>query len=121
MDDFHYDFRVVRQNALANPSLYGGRYTQEDEREAYAEYLRDVYAVTGRKDVAVEITRMQRAKLFKACVKVLDMKRSGFSNLFKLVANFVNLTVSLDLSPMDTEYEISPKYTKSGQPHVVEF
>ena len=32
------DFEIVRENALANPSLYGGRFTQEDEAEAYAEW-----------------------------------------------------------------------------------
>ena len=48
------DFCIVRRNALANPSLYGGRYTQEDETEAYAEYLRDVYSSTKETSVAQE-------------------------------------------------------------------
>ena len=47
-------FRIVRQNALANPSLYGGRFTQEDEEEAYAEYLHDVYLSTKASSVAQE-------------------------------------------------------------------
>lgn len=33
-----YEFSIVRENALANPNLYGGRYTQEDENEAWEEF-----------------------------------------------------------------------------------
>ena len=115
------DFRIVRQNALANPSLYGGRFTQEDEAEAYAEYLRDVYSSTKETSVAKELTRLQRAKLYKSCVKVLDVKRIGFRNLFQLASSFTDLTISLELSPADDFYEIKSKYTKSGQPYIVEF
>ena len=114
-------FRVVRQNALANSTLYGGRYAQPDEAEAFAAYLRDVYASTGDEAAALELARLQRAKLYKACVKVLDVKRSEVGNLFKLAANFADLAVSSELSPMSTDYEIPSGYTKSGQPYVVEF
>ena len=36
--EYEIEFEIVRENALANPSLYGGRFTQEDEAEAYAEW-----------------------------------------------------------------------------------
>lgn len=32
------EFEVVRKNALANPNLYGGKYTQKSKAEAYKEY-----------------------------------------------------------------------------------
>jgi TATA-binding protein-associated factor Taf7 len=32
-------FECVRQNALANPNLYGGRYTQKSKKEAYKEFI----------------------------------------------------------------------------------
>ena len=35
------EFKVIRKNALANPSLYGGRYTQKSFNEAYKAYLND--------------------------------------------------------------------------------
>ena len=34
--------KVVRKNALANPSLYGGRYTCKNCKQAYREYLTDI-------------------------------------------------------------------------------
>ena len=34
--------KVVRKNALANPSLYGGRYTCKNCKQAYREYLTDM-------------------------------------------------------------------------------
>lgn len=34
-------FRVVRKNALANPSLYNGRYAQKDIRKARKEFYAD--------------------------------------------------------------------------------
>ena len=35
------EFETVRKNALANPNLYGGKYTQKSKAEAYKEYKRD--------------------------------------------------------------------------------
>jgi hypothetical protein len=35
------EFEVVRKNALANSSLYGGRYTQKSKAEAYKAYKND--------------------------------------------------------------------------------
>ena len=35
------EFEVVRKNALANPNLYGGKYTQKSKAEAYKEYKKD--------------------------------------------------------------------------------
>ena len=32
-------FKIVRKNALANPNLYDGRFTQKDIRKARKEYL----------------------------------------------------------------------------------
>ena len=34
--------KVVRKNALANPSLYSGRYTCKSCKQAYREYLTDM-------------------------------------------------------------------------------
>ena len=34
--------RIVRKNALANPSLYSGRYTCKSCKQAYREYLTDM-------------------------------------------------------------------------------
>ena len=34
--------RVVRKNALANPSLYSGRYACKSCKQAYREYLTDM-------------------------------------------------------------------------------
>ncbi len=36
-----YEFETVRKNALANPNLYGGRYTQKSKEEARKEYEED--------------------------------------------------------------------------------
>ena len=36
-----YEFETVRKNALANPNLYGGRYTQKSKAEARKEYDED--------------------------------------------------------------------------------
>lgn len=36
------EFLIVRENALANPNLYGGRYTQENIEDAYEEYKLDL-------------------------------------------------------------------------------
>ena len=38
-------FKLIRKNALANPNLYGGRYTQKRFQEAFEEYKRDVSEV----------------------------------------------------------------------------
>mgnify|MGYP007005897940 CR=1 FL=1 len=32
-------FDMLRRNALANPMVYGGRYTQKSKKDAYIEYL----------------------------------------------------------------------------------
>lgn len=34
-------FKIIRKNALANPNLYGGRYTQKNRKDAYIEFLED--------------------------------------------------------------------------------
>lgn len=34
--------QTIRKNALANPSLYGGRYTCKSCRKAYEEYKQDI-------------------------------------------------------------------------------
>lgn len=38
-------FKLIRKNALANPNLYGGRYTQKRFQEAFEEYKHDVSEV----------------------------------------------------------------------------
>lgn len=38
-----YEFNVVRRNALANPNLYDGRYTQKNRKDALIEFLFDNY------------------------------------------------------------------------------
>lgn len=38
-DSINYGFKVSRKNALANPVLYGYRYTQKDCKDAKIEYL----------------------------------------------------------------------------------
>lgn len=38
-------FKLIRKNALANPNLYDGRYTQKRFQEAFEEYKRDVSEV----------------------------------------------------------------------------
>lgn len=35
-------FEIIRKNALANPNLYGGRYTQKNRKDAYIEFLEDI-------------------------------------------------------------------------------
>ena len=35
------EFEIIRKTALANPNLYGGRYTQKNRKEAYIEFLED--------------------------------------------------------------------------------
>lgn len=35
-------FEIERKNALANPNLYGGRYTQKNRKDAYIEFLEDM-------------------------------------------------------------------------------
>ena len=35
------EFKTVRANALANPNLYGGRYTQDDIEEAWEQFKLD--------------------------------------------------------------------------------
>ena len=39
--DDDYEWSVVRKNALANPNLYGGRYTDKDANKAKKQYLED--------------------------------------------------------------------------------
>lgn len=39
--DDDYEWSVVRKNALANPNLYGGRYTDKDAKKAKQQYLED--------------------------------------------------------------------------------
>lgn len=41
-----YEFDTVRKNALANPNLYGGRYTQKSKKEAKREYEEDKKRIT---------------------------------------------------------------------------
>lgn len=36
------EFEIVRKNALANPNLHGGRYTQKNRKDAYIEFLEDM-------------------------------------------------------------------------------
>ena len=45
-DELETEFRNVRKNALANPSLYGGRYTQKNIKDARKEFLADKKAKT---------------------------------------------------------------------------
>lgn len=45
-DKLETEFRNVRKNALANPSLYGGRYTQKNIKDARKEFLADKKAKT---------------------------------------------------------------------------
>ena len=45
-DELETEFRTVRKNALANPSLYGGRYTQKNIKAARKEFLADKKAKT---------------------------------------------------------------------------
>ncbi len=45
-DNLETEFRTVRKNALANPSLYGGRYTQKNIKDAKKEFLADKKAKT---------------------------------------------------------------------------
>lgn len=40
-------FDNVRQNALANPWLYGGKYTQRNRKDAYIEYLESIIETNG--------------------------------------------------------------------------
>lgn len=40
-----HNFQIVRKNVLANPSLYGGRYTQKNIDKAYIEWLEDLLLV----------------------------------------------------------------------------
>lgn len=40
-DEDDAEWKVVRQNAKANPSLYGGRYADKDSRKAKKEWLKD--------------------------------------------------------------------------------
>ena len=35
------EFEIIRKNALANPNLYNGRYTQKNKKDAYIEFLED--------------------------------------------------------------------------------
>lgn len=49
ISDDEYEFRVARKNALANPNLYGGRYTQKNIRDARKEYLADKEARKSQK------------------------------------------------------------------------
>lgn len=35
------EFEIIRKNALANPNLHGGRYTQKNRKDAYIEFLED--------------------------------------------------------------------------------
>lgn len=39
------NFKIVRKNALANPNLYGGRYTQKRFREAFEEYKQHIESI----------------------------------------------------------------------------
>lgn len=39
--DLEYEFKTVRRNALANPNLYGGKYTQKNIKDARKEFLAD--------------------------------------------------------------------------------
>lgn len=89
----NYEFEMARQNALANPSLYGGRYTQEDEAEAYREW--------------------QVMRLVDACNTHLKPAID--------VSDFVDSVLENEISTDSEYYEIASMYTKSGQPYVVEF
>ena len=40
--EYEPEFEVVRKNALANGSVYGGKYTQKSKAEAYKEYKNDI-------------------------------------------------------------------------------
>ena len=41
-ENFAYEFDAIRKNALANPNLYNGRYTQKNSKDAYIAWLMDV-------------------------------------------------------------------------------
>ena len=41
-ENFAYEFDAIRKNALANPNLYNGRYTQKNRKDAYIEFLMDL-------------------------------------------------------------------------------
>lgn len=45
-DELETEFRTIRKNALANPSLYGGRYTQKNIKDARKQFLADKKAKT---------------------------------------------------------------------------
>lgn len=62
----------------------------------------------------------KRQQLFDVCVRELKPSFNFCSHL-EYVWNFVNVVMSQEIDE-DTEcYEIAARYTKSGQPVVVEF
>ena len=46
-------FNIVRRNALANPMVYGGKYTQKNKKDAYIEYL-EGYVIALTKDLLAQ-------------------------------------------------------------------
>lgn len=39
LQNLRITFDMIRRNTLANPMVYGGRYTQKSKKDAYIEYL----------------------------------------------------------------------------------
>ena len=82
--DDDYEWSVVRKNALANPNLYDGRYTDKDAKKAKKQYLEDKeYAKydKARRDSAqvraceseeIQLLKGQIDKLTKILEKVVD-------------------------------------------------
>lgn len=47
-------FEIIRKTALANPNLYGGRYTQKNRKDAYIEFLEDMLRASDARRKLIE-------------------------------------------------------------------
>ena len=104
MDDLRYNFRVDRRTALANPSLYSGRFTQENEDEAYFSWLCYMFLEAGNDSARRELVRLQKRALRRACKgKILV----PFSEIVRVVSD--------QMSPCADSFVIPKEYVKSGE------
>lgn len=82
-EDLEYEFRTVRKNAMANPSLYGGKYTQKDIKQARKEFLQDKEAKhEDFSDNMGMLTDINDLDFPDALQKVVDTKEDG--SLYKI-------------------------------------
>ena len=70
------EFEIVRKNVLANPNLYGGRYTQNNKKDAYIEFLEDKLGVSNARRKILE-DKLRDAESLKTLLEDLKVEVEG--------------------------------------------